>query len=270
MFEQFVKRPFHLALYRNGPYAEERSRFLAHLVQEGPGRNRLKVINWLLLEVAKYIDLSGQRFYTTDVVTATAERWQKSRESKVTNLRRARIAILDFMFVASSWLHFLGRFEDRTEELPYAKFLGEFFAFLRDERGFAEATILGHRRSLKTFLSWPVRENIPLSAVSPQVISKYFSSEVVASHHDSPVNDGDPLAGLCCGDSALLPRWATADHDQVVFGYHPSSSSERALQLLRSELQPPSAWRRRPSGWRLALQPCGCWLAWHTTVRGQG
>ena len=61
MFEQFVKRPFHLALYRNGPYAEERSRFLAHLVQEGRGRNRLKVINWLLLEVAKYIDLSGQR-----------------------------------------------------------------------------------------------------------------------------------------------------------------------------------------------------------------
>ena len=31
MFEHFVKRPFHLALYRNGPYAEERSRFLAHL-----------------------------------------------------------------------------------------------------------------------------------------------------------------------------------------------------------------------------------------------
>lgn len=27
MFEQFVKRPFHLALYRTGPYAEERSRF---------------------------------------------------------------------------------------------------------------------------------------------------------------------------------------------------------------------------------------------------
>ena len=47
MFEQFVKRPFHLALYRNGPYAEERGRFLARLVQEGRCLSRLKGINWL-------------------------------------------------------------------------------------------------------------------------------------------------------------------------------------------------------------------------------
>ena len=48
------------------------------------------------------------------------------------------------------------------------------------------------------------------------------------------------------------------------------SSTERAMQLLRSELQPPSAWRRRPSDWRLRLRPCGCWLVRHTTVGGQG
>ena len=43
MFDRFVKRPFHLALYRNGPYAEERSRFLTHLVREGRGRSILIV-----------------------------------------------------------------------------------------------------------------------------------------------------------------------------------------------------------------------------------
>src|SRR6202043_775728 len=48
------------------------------------------------------------------------------------------------------------------------------------------------------------------------------------------------------------------------------SSTERAMQLLRSELQPPSAWRRRPRGWHLRLRPCGCWLVWHTTVPGRG
>ncbi len=52
MFERLVKRPFHLARYRNGPHAEERNLFLAHLVQEGRGWHRLKAINWLLLEVA--------------------------------------------------------------------------------------------------------------------------------------------------------------------------------------------------------------------------
>jgi integrase len=138
----------------------------------------MRVINWLLLEVAKYLDLSSQRSYTTDALTAVARRWQKTRESKATNNRRARIAILDFAFVASTWLRFLGRFEGQIEELPYEKFLGEFFAFLRDEKGFAEATILGHRYSLKPFLAWLLRENIPLSAVSPRVISTYFSGEV--------------------------------------------------------------------------------------------
>src|SRR5579885_2118728 len=53
MFEQFVKRPFHRARYRDGPYSEKRGRFLTRLVQEGRCVDRLKGINWLLLEVAK-------------------------------------------------------------------------------------------------------------------------------------------------------------------------------------------------------------------------
>ena len=65
MFERFVKRPFHLTRYSNGPYAEERSQFLTHLVQEGQGWGRLRVINCLLLEVSQHVDLNGQRSYTT-------------------------------------------------------------------------------------------------------------------------------------------------------------------------------------------------------------
>jgi hypothetical protein len=48
VFEQFVKRPRHLAQYRNGPYAEERSRFVERLVQEGRCVGRLKALNWSL------------------------------------------------------------------------------------------------------------------------------------------------------------------------------------------------------------------------------
>ena len=38
MFEQFVKHLFHLAQYRNGPYAEERSRFMERFSAAGPMR----------------------------------------------------------------------------------------------------------------------------------------------------------------------------------------------------------------------------------------
>ena len=178
MFEQFVKRPFHLALYRNGPYPEERSRFLARLVQEGRCLGRLKGINWLLLEVAKHLDLSGNQRYTCVALTSVAQQWQRIRHSRSKRKRQARIAILDFVFVASSWLRFLGRFEEEKEDLPYAQFLGDFFSFLRDERGLAETTINGHKRSLKLFLSWLNRVGVQLRDVSPKTISTYFSSEV--------------------------------------------------------------------------------------------
>lgn len=190
MFEQFVKRPFHLALYRNGPYPEERSRFLARLVQEGRCLGRLKGINWLLLEVAKRVDLSADTAYTIDALMSVAKHWQKTRSSRSNSERQARIATLDFAFVASSWMRFLGRFENEKEELPYGEFLEDFFGFLRDERGLAEATIRGHKHSLKLFLSWLKRECIQLTEVSPKTISTYFTravagrwKRVTVSHH---------------------------------------------------------------------------------------
>lgn len=180
MFEQFIKSPFHLARYRNSPYAEERSQFLSQLVHEGRSPHRLRAINWLLLEVAKHVDLTTRgRCYGREELMVLAECWwQKARKSRATSERRATVAILDFVFVASSWLRFLSRFEEQREELPYQQFLGEFFCFLKDEKGFAEATIFGHRHSLRPFLSWLMRESVPLSAVSPRTISRYFTSHI--------------------------------------------------------------------------------------------
>src|SRR5439155_16987677 len=60
----------------------------------------------------------------------------------------------------------------------------------------------------------------------------------------------------------------SAELDPHNFKPFHTSSTEPAMRLLRSKLQLPSAWRRRPSDWRLRLQPCGCWLVRHTTVRG--
>jgi hypothetical protein len=86
VFEQFVKRPFHLAQYRNGPYAEERSRFMERLVQQGRCVGRLKALNWLL-EVAKRVDLSGDRSYTANALMSVAEHWQRTRGSRSNSVK---------------------------------------------------------------------------------------------------------------------------------------------------------------------------------------
>ena len=43
---------------------------------------------------------------------------------------------------------------------------------------FADATIVNRERSLKPFLVWLVAEDVPLSTVSPVVITKYFTGIV--------------------------------------------------------------------------------------------
>jgi integrase/recombinase XerD len=68
----------------------------------------------------------------------------------------------------------------RAEQHPshYNHQLQEFLTFLQRERGFADATIVNRERSLKPFLCWLVAQDVPLSTVSPVVITKYFTGAV--------------------------------------------------------------------------------------------
>jgi hypothetical protein len=58
------------------------------------------------------------------------------------------------------------------EPSPYNRHLQQFLNSLKHERGFADATIVNRERSLKPFLGWLVAEDVPLSTVSPVVITK--------------------------------------------------------------------------------------------------
>ena len=70
------------------------------------------------------------------------------------------------------------RAEQQIEVPPYNHHLETFLSFLKKERGFADATIVNRRRSLKPFLAWLVAQCVPLSTVSPVVITKYFTGIV--------------------------------------------------------------------------------------------
>jgi integrase/recombinase XerC len=61
---------------------------------------------------------------------------------------------------------------------PYHHHLQELPTSLKQDRSFAAATIVNREHSLKPFLAWLVRQCIPLSAVSPVVMTKYFTGIV--------------------------------------------------------------------------------------------
>ncbi len=67
---------------------------------------------------------------------------------------------------------------EQSEPSPYNHHLQQFLTFLKQERGFADATIVNRKRSLSPFLAWLVGQCTPLSAVSPVVITKYFTGAV--------------------------------------------------------------------------------------------
>jgi hypothetical protein len=94
VFEQFVAR------CRNGAYAQLRGALRAGMPMPRP----LETLNWLLLEVAKHIDLIGGRSLAVDASMSVARHWQKAHGSKPSSKRQAGIAILGFVFVASSWM----------------------------------------------------------------------------------------------------------------------------------------------------------------------
>lgn len=64
MFEQFVKRPFHLALYRNCPYSVERGLSLAHFLEITSGLPTIQPIaRWITVQpgIPMYSRMSDER-----------------------------------------------------------------------------------------------------------------------------------------------------------------------------------------------------------------
>ena len=77
---------------------------------------------------------------------------------------------------------------DQAEPLLGNHHVQEFLTFLKHERGFADATIVNRKRSLKPFLSWLAGRGVSLSTVSPVVITKYFTSAVAGRWKRSSVS----------------------------------------------------------------------------------
>jgi site-specific recombinase XerD len=70
---------------------------------------------------------------------------------------------------------------EQGESLPYNHRLQQFLTCLKQERGFADATIVNRKRSLTPFLAWLIAQDVPPSTVSPVVITKYFISAVAGN-----------------------------------------------------------------------------------------
>ena len=108
MFEKILSRRFHINRHRSGPYAAERERYLALLMDEGRSRSVLKAVTPLLYCMAEHLPLASARVSSTQI-EAAAKHWAPHFfDLRRTGIWRRRW----FVFHATNWMRLLGRLQE--------------------------------------------------------------------------------------------------------------------------------------------------------------
>jgi len=143
MFEQLFERVDALARQRSGPLLEERWRYLCHLADQGMTRKTLRLVAYYLLGAAAYLRLAERpdAIISAEELDQAATRWAQrpllSPPRTGANWARGR-----FLWYATGWLHFLGRWQPApAKPRPYADYLAAFADYMRRERGLAPSTV---------------------------------------------------------------------------------------------------------------------------------
>ena len=112
MFEKLFRAADSLARHRDGPFAEDRRRFLDRCSQEGFSRVYLQASAHMLLGIAGELDASPGRSVTLAQIRAAANRWSRSKYGCVDRRDNKPHPRNAFITVAVSWFRFLGRFSE--------------------------------------------------------------------------------------------------------------------------------------------------------------
>lgn len=137
MFQRFFKRSDALARHRNGPLAEERSRYLSHCADQGMSRNTLRQIAEHLLVITDALRLGerpGEMIAPSEIAAEATRR--ANRRRACSRGRRKHTGPDAFTTYATHWLKYLGRWQPPpVSPRPYADQVAAFADHMRSERG---------------------------------------------------------------------------------------------------------------------------------------
>ena len=141
MFETLFRYPAIIARHRDGPFAEDRERFLEYRSSQGLASTTLQQIAQELLAVAERIEVTNGPHVSFAAIEKAAELWVRQQLQRK-RAHETRWSRQQFMRTALDWLRFLGRLEIPTlKAVPFADRLVTFAAYQRDERGLSPNTI---------------------------------------------------------------------------------------------------------------------------------
>jgi integrase/recombinase XerD len=174
MFESLYTRPWILAKHRNAPLAVEREKFLQHLANRNLAVRTLQLVACELLTIVQWMPI-GRGNLTVSQIEAAADSWARHqrRRKRARALRSSRKA---FKSIAVGWMAYLGKLaQPRRKRSRYAKLVEPFEAFMREERGLAEATIRYCCWHAEKFLDYLGEADLCLKTISASQVDVYLS-----------------------------------------------------------------------------------------------
>jgi integrase/recombinase XerD len=171
VFSGRINTPYHL----HRPFVQERARYLAHLLDQGWSRFTVIGIACKLVAFATRVDITSEGGIGYEQIAAAADDWmQKPRPyRRAIGPHKSRTA---FLYAATGWLKFLGRFrEPDTAPTPFAHLVADFTRFLDQERGLSPSTIKIRRDHLLAFLAWFAQQQRPFSQVGVQDVERFLA-----------------------------------------------------------------------------------------------
>jgi integrase/recombinase XerD len=177
MFETLFRYPAIIARHRDGPFAEDRERFLEYRSSQGLASTTLQQIAQELLAVAERIEVTNGPHVSFAAIEKAAELWVRQQLQRK-RAHETRWSRQQFMRTALDWLRFLGRLEIPTlKAVPFADRLVTFAAYQRDERGLSPNTIRNQNWQLEKFLLWLNERNRTLADVSLEDVDIFLAEK---------------------------------------------------------------------------------------------
>ena len=178
MFELFYNDPDSITRYRAAPLLEERLRFLEHCAAAGYSVSALRRIGTHQMYLIQLLDLrEGERGSVARIEAAAQELSRPGvRRSRRPAGRKARV---HFIGHAVRWMRFAGLLEEpEPDRHAHADEVAAFVAWMRDERGLADATIKHRRETIDPFFHGLDGRGIGLASIRIAEID-----EAIASYH---------------------------------------------------------------------------------------
>lgn len=168
MFQTLYSAPATCRRHSDGPFADERDRYLRHCADFGATRGTLRQKGNELLWFAHHLGSQA----TDGVDLEKLQEIAFERQS----ICKGRTAGQRLINIARPWLRFLGGWHVPAIEIRFQNQLDQFVAWMRDERGLSPSTIERWRAQVGVFLHWCDRTNRHLLTLRSDDIDDYFVS----------------------------------------------------------------------------------------------